>query len=134
MLASILTASQAGAGPDFLTSQYLAQSNPTALSVYLTLSSSLEVTGMLLERMRPAQGRPRSFPAPNESQPRGTSNMLDPQVGHDVQCQWVTTQLQVAMPATEILVSTENALWLKRNKKEPVKNIICMHVCMHAHM
>lgn len=53
---SILTAPLAGAGPAFLTSDYLAQSNPTALSVCLTLSSSLEITGMLPERTGPARG------------------------------------------------------------------------------
>lgn len=106
VLASILTASQAGAGPGFLTSQYLAQSNPTALSVCLTLSSSLEVTGVLLQRMRPAQGWPRSFPAPNKPQPRGTSNMLDPQVGRDVQCQRIMAQLHVTFGALRCLLVT----------------------------
>lgn len=36
------------------------------------------------------------------------------------------------MLATEILVSVGNALLLQRNENEHVKNITCMHVCMHV--
>lgn len=75
-LLSILTASLARAGPAFLTSDYLLQSNPMALSVCSMLCSSLEIMGMLPERTGPSQGLLCCSPTLKNSLPRGPPNTL----------------------------------------------------------
>lgn len=148
----------AGAGPVFPTSCYLARPKPTALSVCLTLSGSLEITGMLLAGARPAQSWPHSSPAPNDLQAQAVSDALEPQVGHKVQHKEVRSQLQVTAGAPRYFIQASrhtahsvviskvsrrtghgnpwvgNTFQLKRNENKCIKNVTCIHICMHVCM